>query len=320
MKKIIALLLSLTLLTACGGASSETPENSTPAEDTLTIGVVQLMEHPSLNEIYKAFSDELVALGYDDTKITLEYQNGQGDASLINSISQKFVGDEVDMILAIATSAAQGAAAATTEIPIVFSAVTDPIAAGLTASLEVPDANATGTSDRIPVERILDLADELTPGIKTYGLIYNNGEVNSVSVIEEVKVILNARGIKFIESVVTNSGEVTTAAQSLIGKVDAIFSPIDNTVANAMPNLAQIGLEAKLPIYVAADSMVADGGLATVGVNYTQLGKQTAAMAVKILEGAKVSEVPVEVLDEYSVVVNEDIASQLGIDVSKYVK
>ncbi|MEG1849369.1 MAG: ABC transporter substrate-binding protein, partial [Oscillospiraceae bacterium] len=267
MKKfsMLSVLLALALmLGACGGSSSAAPSaapsapsaaapSAEPQAKLLKIGLVQLMEHPSLNEIRDAVIAELKVQGYDDSRVEIDYQNGQGEPGLINSICQKFVGDKVDLIIAIATPAAQGAAAATSEIPIIFSAVTDPVAAGLTASLEQPDANATGTSDAIPAEQIFALADELTPGIKTYGFLYNNGEVNSVSVIKSAKQALDAKGIAYVEACVNNSGEVTTAAQSLIGKADAIFSPIDNTVAYAMPNLAQIAIEAKLPVYVAAD-------------------------------------------------------------------
>lgn len=335
MKKIFAAILALSLLlTACSGASSSAPAPSSQPEaasssqeapsassgETLKIGLVQMMEHPSLDEIREAFLAELKAQGYDDSKVVIDYQNGQGDMGTLNTIAQKFVGDGVDMIVAIATPAAQAAAAATDSTPIIFSAVTDPVDAGLVSDLEAPDRNLTGTSDAIPVDRIFALADELTPGIKTYGLLYNNGESNSVSVIRDVKVALNAAGIAFEEATVINSSEVTTAAQSLVGKVDAIFSPIDNTVAYAMPNLAQIAIEAKLPVYVAADSMVNDGGLATVGVNYTQLGKQTAQMAAEVLSGKQVSEVPVQVLSEYATVVNPDTAAAIGVDVSKYVK
>lgn len=335
MKKIFAAILALSLLlTACSGASSSAPAPSSQPEaasssqeapsassgETLKIGLVQMMEHPSLDEIREAFLAELKAQGYDDSKVVIDYQNGQGDMGTLNTIAQKFVGDGVDMIVAIATPAAQAAAAATDSTPIIFSAVTDPVDAGLVSDLEAPDRNLTGTSDAIPVDRIFALADELTPGIKTYGLLYNNGESNSVSVIRDVKVALNTAGIAFEEATVINSSEVTTAAQSLVGKVDAIFSPIDNTVAYAMPNLAQIAIEAKLPVYVAADSMVNDGGLATVGVNYTQLGKQTAQMAAEVLSGKPVSEVPVQVLSEYATVVNPDTAAAIGVDVSKYVK
>ncbi len=335
MKKLFAVILSAALIlslaactsapasSAAPAASSETPaapasSAEAPAAEPVHIGLLQLVEHPSLDEIREAFMAELAAAGYGDAIV--DYENGQADTNTINSICQKFVGDDVDLIVAIATPAAQGAAAATSDIPIVFAAVTDPVAAGLVGADGKPDRNCTGTSDAIAVDKIFDLANELTPGIQTYGFLYNLSETNSVSVIADAKAACDAANIAYIEATVTNSGEVTTAAQSLIGKVDAIFAPIDNTVAYAMPNLAQIANEAKTPVYVAADSMVADGGLATVGVNYTQLGKQTADMAVRILEGAAVADVPVEVLDEYATVVNEETAAALGVDVSAYTK
>lgn len=325
MKKFAAILLAFVLvfaLAACGGQTSSdpaAPSESTGSETegkTLRIGLIQLVEHPSLDEIREAFLAEMTEKGYGDVEI--DYANGQNDPSTINTICQKFVGDGVDMIVAIATPAAQSAAAATSDIPVVFAAVTDPAAAGLVGEDGKPDRNCTGTSDAIATEEIFSLADTLTPGIKTYGFIYNLSETNSVTVIEEAKKILDANGTAYIEACVVNSGEVTTAAQSLIGKVDAIFCPIDNTVAFAMPNLSQIAIEANLPVYVAADSMVADGGLATVGVNYTQLGRQTADMAIRILEGTPVADVPVEVLSEYSTVVNQETAEALGIDPTLY--
>ena len=316
MKKLISVITGILLVlsfSACSGREA-TPSQVVP-EKKIKIGLVQMMEHPSLDEIREAVLSQLVAEGFDDQKVTIDYQNGQGDMGILNSIAQKFVGDGVDLIIAIATPSAQAAAAATQDIPIIFSAVTDPVSAGLVGSLEKPDRNCTGTSDAIPTAQIFALAEELTPGIKTYGLLYNQGESNSVSVIKDAKAVLDAAGLHYIETSVVNSGEVTSAAQSLIGKVDAIFCPIDNTVAYAMPNLAQIAIDAKLPVYVAADSMVKDGGLATVGVNYTQLGVQTAQMAVEVLSGKPVSEVPVQVLNQYSTVINPDTASALGVSV-----
>ena len=330
MKKILsvvtALSLSLALLAGCGGSSSSSApassaEGTSSAGGTFKVGIIQMMEHPSLDEIRTAFLDEMAALGYGEDQVEFLYQNGQNDATVMNTICQQFVGDEVDAIVAIATNAAQSAAAATSDIPIIFSAVTDPVAAQLLSDPTAPDGNATGTSDAIAVDQIFALAEELTPGIETYGFIYNLGEVNSVSVISDAKAYLDEQDIAYVESTVTNSGEVSQSAQALLDQgADAIFVPIDNTVASAMTNLSDIATQAQVPVYVAADSMVKDGALATVGVNYTNLGKQTAAMAVKVLEGTPVSEIPVEVLDEYSVVVNEETAAALGIDVSAYVQ
>ena len=331
MKKLAALALSavfaLGALTACGGSSSS---GSVPAAASasgsgsvsgaslkeVNIGLIQLMEHASLDEIRTAIEAGLEAKGAEyGVKVNVDYQNAQGDTSTINTICQQFVGNKVDAIVAIATPAAQGAATAVagTDIPVIFSAVTDPAAAGLVG-------NITGTSDAIPVEKIFELAAELTPDAESFGLIYNTGEVNSVSVIDETKVYLDAQGISYTEASVASTGDVQTAAQTLLSKCDAIFAPIDNTVASAMGVLADEAIKAGKPVYVAADSMVNDGGLATVGVNYTNLGTQTADMLLKVLTGTPVCEVPVEVLKENAVVVNEETAAAIGVDVSKYAR
>lgn len=310
MKKLTIAIMLICLLfafTACNNSDAK-----------YTVGLIQLMEHPSLDEIRAAIEADLKAEFGDDIEIL--YQNGQNDKTLMNSISQQFVGQNVDAIIAIATPAAQAAAAATEDIPIIFAAVTDPVASNLVLNIDAPESNITGTSDAIDVDKIFSLAAEMYPEIKTYGFIYNTSEDNSLSVIADAKAYLDSKNIKYVESVVTNVGEVSQAAQALVGKCDAIFSPIDNTVASGMRTLADIAIDAKMPVFVSADSMVADGGLATVGVNYTQLGKQTAAMAIKALKGTAISEIPVEVLTECAVTVNEDTAKAIGIDVSKYLK
>ncbi len=330
MKKFLASLvaISLVVLAGCGGGgASQSPSQSVSDSDSNSssalptgpkIGIVQIVEHPSLDEIRIAFAAELAAQGYED--IVVDYQNAQGEMSNVNSICQKFVGDGVDLIVAIATPSAQGAAAAVrgTNIPVLFSAVTDPVAAQLVADLNKPDGNITGTSDAIPVDRIFGLAKELTPNAKRFGFIYNLSEVNSMSVIAQAKFYCDQNGLSYQEATVTNSNEVQQAAQSLVGKVDAIFVPIDNTVATAMPILAQVAIDAKIPVYTGADSMVNDGGLATVGVNYTNLGKQTGEMAAKILQGFPISQMPVQVLNDMNVYVNPETAAKLGINVSKY--
>ena len=250
MKKLAALALSavfaLGALTACGGSSSS---GSVPAAASasgsgsvsgaslkeVNIGLIQLMEHASLDEIRTAIEAGLEAKGAEyGVKVNVDYQNAQGDTSTINTICQQFVGNKVDAIVAIATPAAQGAATAVagTDIPVIFSAVTDPAAAGLVENLEAPEGNITGTSDAIPVEKIFELAAELTPDAESFGLIYNTGEVNSVSVIDETKAYLDAQGISYTEASVASTGDVQTAAQTLLSKCDAIFAPIDNTVAS----------------------------------------------------------------------------------------
>ncbi|MBQ3199980.1 MAG: ABC transporter substrate-binding protein [Firmicutes bacterium] len=318
MKKLFVMILTIAMLgtfAACG--NNDTPTNPN-TEYIYNVGLLQLVEHPSLDEIRNAIESEIDSAGYGDI-INIDFVSGQNDTSTMNTIAQKFVANEDDAIIAIATPAAQSVAAATSEIPIIFSAITDPVAAELVSNLDAPDGNVTGVSDYIDVAAIFNLANELTPEVKSYGFIYNMGEVNSVSVIEDAKAYLDAQGIPYTEAFVTNIGEVTTAAQSLVGKVDAFFLPIDNTVASAMSNVADIAIKNNIPVYVAADSMVHDGGLATAGVNYTQLGKQTAQMLIRILiNGEAIADNPVEVLTEYSVTVNEETAAALGVDVSAY--
>ena len=321
-KFLTAVLMAATLILA-GCAESASVQGSTPETDTSSVqeesssqasgnvfevGVVQLVDHPSLNTIRDAFISKLDEMMGDQVQV--ECQDAQNDMSNINSICQKFVGDEKDLIVAIATPTAQAAAAATSEIPILYSAVTDPEAAKLTG---LP--NVTGTSDAIPVQSIFELAAQLTPEAKNFGLIYNTSEVNSVSVIEEAKAYMDENGYTYTEATITNTSELQQSASSLVGKVDAIFTPIDNTVATAMPVLAAVGTTNKLPVYVGADSMVADGGLATVGIDYSILGTRTAEMASEILGGKQPSEIPYETMSDFSNIINTATAEDLGIEV-----
>jgi len=308
---MMCIVVAMVALTGCGTEKKD--------DGTLKVGLIQLMEHPSLDEIREAIVAQVDAEAARlELKVDIDYKNAQGDATLINSICRQFVDDKVDVIVAIATPAAQGAASVTSTIPVVFSAISDPIEAGLLQNLDAPEGNVTGTSDAIAVDRIFGLAAELTPNVQTYGFIYNKGESNSVSVIAQAKEYLDSVGIAYIERTVANEGEVQQAARVLLEECDAIFSPIDNTVANAMSVLAQEAILAQKPVYVAADSMVHDGGLATVGVNYTNLGTQTADMVIEVLTGTPIAEIPVEVLTDVGVVVNPDTAAAIGVDVSRY--
>lgn len=332
MKKFFAAAIAVLMtasLAACGSTpSSSAAENAAPASsaastesapsdagsgNTYRIGLAQIMEHTSLNQIRDSFTAEMEALGYGPDKVEIDYQNAQSDQSNLNSICQKFAGDGKDLIVAIATPTAISAAAAAPDIPLVFSAVTDPVAAKLVENPDAPEGNITGTSDAIPVDQVFELMNQLTPGVETVGLVHNLGEVNSVAVIEQAKTYLDSKGIGYVEATVTNTSEVQQAAQSLVGKCQAFYTPIDNTVATAMPVYAEVAKQAGLPIYTGADSMVIDGGFATVGIDYTLLGKQTAAMVVKVLEGTPISEIPVETLSNFATVVNTTTAEAIGV-------
>ena len=330
MKKGLAFLLTVMMMglgVGCGGnqvaSSADTGNTSTETnatseatsidEEMKTVAIVQYVEHPSLDTIRESIIAELGAEGYvEGENLTIDYQNAQADQSNLNTIASKFVGEKADLIIAIATPAAQAVAAATSEIPGVFSAVTDPVSAKLVDNLDKPSGNVTGTSDAIPVDETFELCKALTPDVEKIGFLYTASEVNSQSVIEEAKTLAKEYGFEFEESTITNSSELQQAAEILAGKVDAIYTPIDNGIASAMPVLAEVGKSAGIPVYVGADSMVADGGYATVGINYQDLGKKTAEMVVDILEGTAISDVPVATLDHFYKVINETTATAIG--------
>ncbi|MCI7146789.1 MAG: ABC transporter substrate-binding protein [Candidatus Fimisoma sp.] len=314
MKKVTAILLVLAMvmmmLSGCGSKNAES------GDEMFKVGIIQLMEHPSLDTIRESIIEGLEDEGYVEGKnLKIEYQNGQNDMSTMKNIAQTFVGDECDVIVAIATPAAQAALSETTEIPIVFAAITDPVGAGLVDSLDNPGGNVTGTSDEVSAEMIMNLAKDITPDFKTIGVLYNIGEDNSVSVVAQLKEYAGENGYKVIESTVTNTGEVQQAAQYLADKVDIVFSPIDNTVASSMAVATETFNNAGIPFYVSADSMVNDGGLATCGIDYTVLGRETAAMIADILEGADPAAIAVRKMSEMSVYVNKETAKALNIEI-----
>lgn len=319
-KKSLALLTALIfvlagVLAGCGGGSSEGGESS-GAEDQIKIGLVQMVEHPSLDTIRENILSQLVEEGYKDGETAaIDYQNAQNEQANLKTICQKFVSDKCDVIIAITTPAAQAAFGETKDIPIIFSAVTDPVAAELVEDFNAPGGNITGTSDLVSADKIMDLALKITPDVKTIGALYNSSEVNSVSVIDDLKAYAKKHGLKVQEAAVTNSSEVQQAAQSLTGKCDAVFSPIDNTVASAMSVASDVFIKAKVPFYVGADSMVADGGLATYGINYESLGRETAKMAAKALKGEDTATMPVQVMDDMQTYINQKTADDLNIKI-----
>lgn len=312
MRKLMVVGLSMVAgmgtLTGCTNQ-----EKGVEKEDLPTIGIVQIVEHPSLDTIRESTIKALEEKGYvDGETVKIEYQNAQNDQSNLNTICQKFVGEEVDAIIAIATPSAQAAAAATKDIPVIFSAVTDPVAAKLVIDPNKPEGNVTGTSDAIPVDRVFELCNNLTPDVKKIGFLYTASEVNSQAVVEEAKQLASHYGLSYEEMTITNTSELKQAAESLAGKVDAIYTPIDNSIASAMSVLTQVGREMKVPVYVGADSMVKDGGYATVGINYEKLGVKTAEMVADVLGGKAVSELPVATLDTFDTLINKTTAEQIG--------
>ena len=316
MKKVAGLLVAVMLiaglLAGCGGTSDEKEKAET--KDLPKVGIVQIVEHPSLDTIRKSILAQLAEEGFvAGETMTVDYQNAQNDQTNLKTICQKFASQNYDLIIAIATPSAQAALGETTEIPIIFSAVTDPIAAELVKDLDAPGGNITGTSDAVSAQMIMDLARKITPDIKTIGALYNSSEVNSVSVIDDLKEYATANGLTVVEAPVMNSSEVQQAAAFLAGKADAVFSPIDNTVASTMPIITKTLTDAKIPFYVGADSMVNDGGLATYGINYTVLGEETGKMAAQVLNGANPGTIPVMTMKDMNIYINQNTADKIGV-------
>ena len=308
--------------TAESGATESSKAEATDSADMKKIGVIQLVEHKSLDIIYNSFKDELKNLGYvDGENVKITFQNAQGDMSNITSIVQGFEGDKQDVVVGIATPVAQGAMSLTKTTPVVFSAVTDPIGAGILTDMNAPDKGMTGTSDAVQIDKIMDLALQITPDVKKVGFIYNPGEDNSVTNLGLLENYVKEKNLELETVSISTSADLQTAAASLFEKVDMIFVSNDNTVAEAMPILTAEAIKAKKPIYVGADSMVMDGGLATVGIDYTDLGKETAKMVDEILKGKSVNEIPVKVFkDDLFIYINTDTAAALGIEIPDSIK
>lgn len=312
MKKVLAMILSLGLvLSGC---------SSNPKKLTV-VSVAQLVSHPSLNLIRDNFKKEMKKKGYvDGENIIINYADASGQVANLNSIINQFEDQQSDVIVAIATSTAQMAARVSKNIPVVFSAVSDPVGAQLVSDLDHPGGNITGTSDEVQVDQILELAKQLTPGMKTVGFLYNASETNSVSNLQKAKKYCEENGLTLIEGTGKDITELQTSASVLAQKVDVILSPNDNTVASSMQSLSKTATDAGVPYYVGADSMVEDGGLATVGIDYAQLGKETADMVIEILNGKKAGDIPVKIYKkDLFVYVNEKTLESLGISLPESV-
>lgn len=311
MKRFISLLLVIALaamaalsMVSCGDSGK------------LKIAIVQPMDHTSLNQIRDKIISTLEELGYTSDKAEIIQKNASNDASLLPSIYDSLISENVDVIIPIGTGAAQVAASKTDSIPIVFAAVSDPVVAGLVTSLDKTDKNITGVSDSIDVESIFALAKELTPDAKTFGLVYNASEVNSTVKIERAKAYCNANGLKYKEATVTSTADIQQAVASIAADVDAFFTPDDNTVASGMNVYAGFQKQYKAPIYCGADSMVKDGGFATYGIDYDVLATQVAQMTDRILKGGKISDNPVEQVANPAKLINKTVADEIGIKIS----
>lgn len=333
MKKFVAVLTAaamLASLSACGSSAStassaadstiasssaaESTTESTADATTYKIAIVQQLDHASLDEIRTAVEAELDAKAAEKG-ITIEYKdfNGQNDATTLNQIGTQVVSDGYDAVIPIATLAAQCMATAceSTKTPVIYAAISDPAAADLTGIDYV-----TGTSDALNTQSIMDMIFAVQPDAKTIGLLYSNSEANSTTPIAEAKAYLDAKGISYVEKTGNTNDEIMTAANALVGQVDAVFTPTDNVVMAAAAAVSETLTKAGIPFYAGADSFVTAGAFATCGVNYTELGTYTADMALDVLETGTVPEY--HVMDGGIITVNTETAAALNIDYSAF--
>lgn len=313
MKKLFTILVLTLLLVGCSAKSNDSSQVEN-TDQLKKIGVIQLMDHTSLNLIYDSFKEELFSLGYSEDN--LDFINANGDMINVENGVNQLKADGVDVIVAITTPVAQYAKSVENDIPVTFAAVSDPVAAGIVDSMDNPGL-MTGTSDSISVASIMDLALEFVPEAKSVGYLYNAGEMNSVSNLEKLKSYADGHDLKIIESTVTNFSELQTAAAVLADKVDFVFVANDNTVAEGMQVVAEEVKKANKLVFVGADSMVMDGGFATVGIDYSDLGKANAHIVDEILNGKTTNEIAIKEFDtDLNIYVNQAYADQLDIDIS----
>ena len=306
----MAALFSFGLLGGCGS-------NNQASSGQKTVGIVQLVEHDALDAANKGFRDALKERGYEEGKnLKIDNQSAQADQSNLQNIGQRFVSNHVDLIYAIATPAAQTVANLTKDIPIVGSAITDYVGAKLVKSNDAPGGNVTGTSDMNPIKDQVDLLIKLCPNAKTIGCVYTSSEVNSEIQFKAMKEYAESKGLKVEAATISNVNDIQQAAQSLVGKVDAFYLPTDNVIASSMPTLISVTEAAKKPVICGESNMVKAGGLATYGVDYYELGRQSGFMAADILDGkSKPADMKIEFAKVLKAVVNKTNADKLGITI-----
>lgn len=313
---LMTIILTISILSGCGKSQTTTSSNSKGNNKVISIGITQIIEHSALDSARKGFIDALKSKGFEDGKnIKIDYQNAQGDMPTAQTIAQNFVSAKVDMILAIATPTAQAAYNATKEIPILITAVTDPVEAGLAKSLEKSETNVTGTSDDLPIAKQFELLKKLLPNSKKVGILYNTSEKNSEIQIENAKKSAPDFGLEILTAGITNTNEITQSLDSLLSQVDVIYVPTDNMVAAAIPLITSQAFKKNIAVIGSERGQVEGGALATNGIDYYKLGFQTGLMAVDVLNGKSTKDIPITTLQEMQMVVNTDAAKKLNITI-----
>lgn len=307
----------MSVLSACGS-------NGSSGEGKLNIGVSQIVEHTSLDEARKGFIAALQDAGYvEGENVEIDFQNAQGDQNNAATIAQKFASDNKDLVLAIGTASAQSAAQFIKDKPVLFTAITDPVGAGLVQSMEAPGGNVTGTTDLHPeaISKLMEFIAANIKDIKAVGIMANEGEQNTVTNLKQAEEALQKLGIQVIKAPVTTTSEVKQAAESLVGKVQAIYVPSDNTIVNGLSAAIGVANSNKIPLFVAEKDSVRAGGVASYGFEYYDLGYTTGKMAVEILkDGKKPADIPARIPETLDLALNLKAAAEQGFEVTEAMK
>jgi len=287
------------------------------AQATKSVEVTAIVEHPALDAIRDGIKAELKTEGFDaDKNLKWKYQSAQGNPATAAQIARQFIGDKPDAIVAIATPSAQAVVAATKTIPVVYSGVTDPVAAQLVKSWEPTGTNVTGVSDKLPLDKQIALIKRVVPNAKRVGMVYNPGEANSVVVVEELKKLLPAAGLTLVTSAAPRTVDIAPAAKNLIGKVDVIYTNTDNNVVSAYESLVKVANEAKIPLVAGDTDSVKRGAIAALGINYYKLGQQTGKVVARILKGEKPGAIASAGSTDLELFVNPGAAAKQGATLS----
>ncbi|HFR3264388.1 TPA: tryptophan ABC transporter substrate-binding protein [Streptococcus suis] len=318
-KNLLATIVALTVMVVAALFMTQKEQsNSSTSTEKVKIGVLQFVTHDSLDEIYKGIKDGLEEGGYSTTdNLDIDFMNAEADQSQVQTMSKKLVDNGNELLIGIATPAAQGLANATTELPIIMGAVTDPVGANLVKDLKNPGGNITGVSDQTPVADAVSLIKEITPEAKTIGVLYSSNEDNSKIQVAEFKAAAEEAGYTVLEYAVASSNELAATVEVATSKADVLFTPVDNTVASAFSTVVSVANKTKTPIFTSVEDMVEGGGIASVTLSQYDLGVATGKMAAKILDGANPGDTPVQIFNEGTVVVNQKVAKELGISLSE---
>lgn len=288
-----------------------------PTAFAQSVAVTSIVEHPALDSLKDGVHEALAAAGYTEAKgLKWQFQSAQGNTAIAAQIARKFVGDNPNVIVAIATPSAQAVVAATKSIPVVYAAVTDPVAAQLVPSLDPSGTNVTGVSDALSLEKQVELIQKVVPNAKKIGMVYNPGEANSVVVVKRMRELLPKAGMTLVEASAARTVDVGAAARSLVGKVDAIYTSTDNNVVSAYESLVKVGDSAKIPLIASDTDSVKRGAIAALGVNYHDLGLQAGKLVIRILKGEKPGDIASQTSDNLELYVNQGAAKRQGVTLS----